>query len=151
MRTFLLISLSLFFTLLAHAEIYKSVDESGRVTYSNIPSKGSKKIDLPEISTVPGQKVQPSVTTPGNNFPKIDARTQRDRDDVRKKILEDELKNEEQELIQAQQALQEGESVRMGNEKNYQKYLDRIQKLKDIVSIHEKNIAALRKELAGLR
>ena len=151
MRTFLLISLSLFFAPLAYAEIYKSVDESGRVTYSNIPSKGSKKIDLPEISTVPGQKVQPSATTPSTNFPKVDARTQRDRDDVRKKILEDELKNEEQELIQAQQALQEGESVRNGNEKNYQKYLDRVQKLKDSVSIHEKNIAALRKELAGLR
>ena len=32
---------------------------------------------------------------------------------------------------------------------NYQKYLDRVQKLKDEVALHEKNVAALQKELSG--
>jgi len=146
MRT-LLASLGLFLILPAHAEIYKYVDESGRVTYSNVPIKGGKKVDLPEVSTVPGPK--PSKTP--SNFPKVDDKTQKDRDDVRRKILEDELKTEEKALAEAQQALQEGESVRLGGEKNYQKYLDRVQGLKDNVEQHEKNVAAIRKELSGLR
>ena len=39
----------------------------------------------------------------------------------------------------------------MGDEKNYQKYLDRIQGYKDKVALHERNIEALNKELAKLR
>ena len=33
----------------AKAEIYKSVDEDGRVTYSNVPSKGAQKLNLEQI------------------------------------------------------------------------------------------------------
>ena len=150
MRKILLISLGTLFSFVAHAEIYKYVDENGRVTYSNLPMKGAKKVDLPEISTIAPPKSQTNTVAP-STFPKVDTKTQRERDDVRRKILEDELRTEEQSLIEAQQALQEGQSVRMGNEKNYQKYLDRVQSLKDNVSLHEKNIAALRKELSGTR
>jgi hypothetical protein len=149
MRTFLFIGLSLFLAYSAHAEIYKYVDESGRVTYSNLPIKGGKKVELPELSTVPGQK--PGQATAPSNFPKVDGKVQKDRDDVRKKILEDELKAEEQALADAQQALQEGEATRLGNEHNYQKKLDRVEKLKENVEQHEKNVAAIRKELVGLK
>ena len=37
---------------LAAQTIYKHVDERGKVTYSNEPIKGGKKVDLPPISTV---------------------------------------------------------------------------------------------------
>lgn len=149
MRTSLLIALGLFFALPAHAEIYKHVDENGRVTYSNVPIKGGKKVDLPEVSTLPAQK--PAQASSPSNFPKVDNKTQKDRDDVRRKILEDELTAEEQALAEAQRVLQEGEATRLGDERNYQKYLDRVQKLKDNVDLHEKNVAAIRKELAGLK
>src|SRR5436190_17303886 len=102
MRTSLLIGLGLFLIFPAHAEIYKYVDENGRVTYSNVPIKGGKRVNLPEVSTVPGQK----SATP-SSFPKVDDKTQKDRDDVRRKILEDELKVEEAALTDAQKALQE--------------------------------------------
>jgi len=118
------------------------------VTYSNQPAKGAKKLDLPELSTLPAQKTQ--TPTPGN-FPKVDGKTQKDRDDVRKRILEDELKAEEKNLSEAQAALQEGEATRLGDERNYQKYLDRVQKLKDTVAQHEKNVEAIRRELTALR
>ena len=43
------------------------------------------------------------------------------------------------------------EATRLGDERNYQKYLDRVQGLKDNVALHEKNVEALNKELAGIR
>lgn len=151
MRTSLLIGLSLLLAFPAYAEIYKYVDENGRVTYSNLPMKGSKKVDLPELTTVPGRKAGAVQSATPSDFPRVEGKTQRDRDDVRRKILEDELHTEEQALTAAQQALQEGESTRLGTERNYQKYLERVQTLKENVQLHEKNVAAIRKEISNLK
>lgn len=135
----------------AYAEIYKYVDENGRVTYSNIAKKGAKKLDLEPISTISGTKPKSASSPTPSSFPKVDGETQRKRDDVRRRLLEEELANEQKQLAAAQQALKEGEGVRLGNEKNYQKYLDRVQGLKDEVTAHEKNLEALQKELAGTK
>lgn len=143
----LAILLSAIFSLNAQAEIYKYVDESGRVTYSNIPKKGAKKLDLEPLSTMPG--IKPRAASP-SNFPKVDASTQKKRDDSRRKILEEELDAEQKQLEDAKKALAEGEATRMGDERNYQKYLDRVQKLKDEVARHESNVEALQKELSGM-
>lgn len=142
----LTILLSAVLSLSAQAEIYKYVDDNGRITYSNIPKKGSKKLDLEPMSTMPGAK--PQTSTP-SNFPKVDSSTQKKRDDSRRKILEDELAAEEKQLSDAKKALAEGEGTRLGDERNYQKYLDRVQKLKDDVARHERNVEALQKELSG--
>lgn len=138
----------------AHAEVWKCVDTDGHVTYTNnkANTKGCQPltVDLP-VSTVPAAKPAPRApaTTP-QTFPRVDSDTQKSRDDSRKRILEDELAKEEQALQQARQALSEGEAVRLGDERNYQKYLDRIQRLKDTVSLHERNVEALKRELANL-
>ena len=51
--TFISILLSaLILPQLAHAEIYKTVDSEGRVTYSNVKIKGAKKLDLEPADTV---------------------------------------------------------------------------------------------------
>jgi hypothetical protein len=142
----LIVVLSAVLSLSAQAEIYKYVDENGRITYSNIPKKGSKKLDLEALPTVPGVKTQTSTPS---SFPRVDAGTQKKRDDSRQKILEEELASEEKQLADAKKALVEGEGTRMGDERNYQKYLDRIQKLKEDVVRHEKNVEALQKELSG--
>jgi len=131
----------------ASAEIYKYVDENGRITYTNIPKKGAKKLDLDPISAAKTRN-----STGPADFPKVDDQTQKKRDDLRKQILQDELASEEKSLADAQKALGEGEKTRLADEaKNPQKYLDRIKKLKSNVSLHEKNIAALKKELGGLK
>jgi hypothetical protein len=132
----------------AKADIYKKVDEDGRVTYSNVPSKGAQKLNLEPLNTVPSSK--PSTQPPGN-FPKVDAETQKSRDNVRRQILENELAQEMTQLEDAKKALAEGEATRLGSERNYQRYLDRVQPLKDAVAEHQKNIDALKEELAGLR
>ncbi len=131
----------------ASAEIYKYVDESGRVTYTNIPKKGAKKLDLDPISAAKTRH-----NTGPENFPKVDNQTQKKRDDLRKQILRDELTTEEKSLADAQKALQEGAATRLGDEaRNYQKYLDRVAKLKENVSLHEKNIVALKRELGEFK
>lgn len=142
--------LFLFLSQTAHAEIYKLVDEHGRVTYSNVPLKGSKKLNLEPISTIAAPKQKPSAATP-QDFPRVDNGTQKKRDETRRGILEQELAAERKLLDEAKKALAEGEATRLGDERNYQKYLDRVQGLKDNVTLHEKNIEALNKELAGVR
>jgi len=132
----------------AWAEIYKKVDEDGRVTYSNVPSKGAQKLNLEPLNTVPASK--PKSQSP-DNFPRVDSDTQKGRDYKRRQILENELVQEMNQLEEAKKALAEGQDTRLGSERNYQRYLDRVQKLKDTVAVHEKNIDALREEIAGFR
>jgi len=131
----------------AAAEIYKYVDENGRITYTNVPKRGAKKLDLD-----PATAAKSRGNTGPASFPKVDNQTQRKRDDQRKQILQEELATEEKALADSKVALKEGEAQRLGDEaRNYQKYLDRIKKLKDNVALHEKNIEALKKELGEFR
>lgn len=150
MRTKLLIFISLFLAHAAHADIYMSVDENGRKTYTNFPKKGAKKLNLDSPSTMAAPKPRaPAATPPG--FPRVDGETQKQRDGTRRSILEQELVAERSLLDESRKALTEGEATRQGDERNYQKYLDRVQGLKDNVTLHEKNVEALNKELAGVR
>ena len=145
------------------AVLCKYVDDAGHVTYSDSPVKGAKKSSCFEAPPVPEPAPPPpassrgsppqtaTVPAPPGGLPNVDPATQRRRDDSRRKILEDELAVEERALADARKALTEGEATRMGDERNYQRYLDRIQGLKDRVSQHERNVSAIRRELANLR
>jgi hypothetical protein len=140
----------------AYADIYKCVDDAGRVTYSNVETRGCQKMNLDPISTIPGPKPAPSgkpaaATPTPSGFPKVDGDTQRKRDSDRRKILGQELSNEERNLEQARKELTDQEAVRFGDERNYQKVLDRLQPYKDKVALHERNIEALKRELTNLR
>lgn len=139
----------------AHAEIYKHVDEYGRVTYSNIPIKGARKLNLDPLPVVPPlakPKAATSNPTPAN-FPRVDAGTQKKRDDMRHQILADELATEEKLLAEARQTQKDAEAARAGKEATQlpEKYLARLQQLKENVVRHEKNIQALKVEIANLK
>ena len=139
----------------AQAAVYKCVDADGRVTYTNDPSlaRGCKLLDSGQaVSTVPAPVRRPaaSSTTP-STFPRVSADDQRARDDGRRQVLESELRTEEEALAQAERNLLEQESVRLGNERNYQKVLDRLQPFKDKLELHKRNIEALRREISGLK
>jgi hypothetical protein len=147
-KALLLFPAALLVALPVQADIYKFVDENGRVTYTNIPKKGAKKLDV-------GSESSPAKSRSNagpSSFPRVDSQTQKKRDDMRKQILQDELNTEQKALADAQKALKDGEGTRVGDEaKNYQKYLDRVQRLKDNVASHERNIEALKKELAEFK
>jgi hypothetical protein len=137
---------------LARADVFKCVDEDGHVTYTNTkPSPKAKCTTLSRdqrVSTVPGRAA--STPSPAN-FPKVDGDTQKARDNDRRKILEQELATEQKSLEQAKKDLSEQEAIRTGDERNYQRVLDRLQPYKDKVALHERNIEALKKEIGNLR
>ena len=99
---------------------------------------------------VPARKTATTPTPAG--FPKIDSATQKGRDDVRRKVLGDELATEEKLLADARTAYAEGAPSALPEERaNVEKYRERIAKLRQAVSVHEKNVEALKKELASGR
>ena len=61
------------------------------------------------------------------------------------------MATEEKALAEAEHSLLEQESIRLGNERNYQKVLDRLQPFKDKLELHKRNIEALRREISGLK
>jgi len=138
-----------------HADIYKCTGPSGHVTYTNqkVPDKGCVLLSKDQpVSTVPGTRPAPKAAGPSPaGFPKVDSDTQKQRDEGRRKILEQELASEEKSLEQAKKELAEQESTRLGDEKNYQRVIDRVQPYKDKVSLHERNIEALKREIGNLR
>lgn len=141
----------------ASADIYKCVDDSGHITYTNDkPESGRNKAcslmtrEQP-VTTVPSASKRASNTPSPSAFPKIDPQTQQGRDNDRRKILEGELANEQKLLANARKELSEQEALRKGDEKNYQKYLDRIKSYQDSVALHERNIESLNKEISRLK
>ncbi|HET9664452.1 MAG TPA: DUF4124 domain-containing protein [Burkholderiales bacterium] len=151
MRTLLI--LGAFVGLNAHAQIYECVDASGNKRFTNIKSeaKGCKQLDVGPINTVPAVKPANKAAPGPATFPKVDAATQRERDTDRRRILEQELANEQKQLAAAQKELADQQAVRQGDERNYQRVLDRLEPYQKRVKQHEDNIANLKKELANLR
>lgn len=134
------------------ADVYKCVDEDGHVTYTNTkPSPKAKCSALSRdqrVSTVPGRSA--SAPSPAG-FPKVNSDVQKVRDNDRRRILEQELATEQSYLEQAKKELADQEAIRTGDERNYQRVLDRLQPYKDKVALHERNLEALKKEIGNLR
>jgi hypothetical protein len=141
----------------AWADTFKCVDANGRPTYTNMKEETKGKncsLVMREISVVPAGPAAPAARPPAAGpspagFPKVDPATQKARDGARRRILEDELSAEEKALTQAKAQLAEQESIRTGDERNYQRVLDRLQPYKDEIERHQKNVEALRKELGN--
>ena len=147
------------------AAIYKSVDASGRVTYTNIPTKNAEKLDLDDSVPVnsgrssTGKTINlPSNNTSPSDFPKVDSDTQTQRDGKRKDILSQELNAERKALEEAKQAYKEGESnpemnVGVGGKRfrNMPKFEEKMQRLDADVKAHERNVKLLEKELAAAK
>lgn len=135
------------------AEIYECIDANGNKRFTNIKSeaKGCKLLDIGPVNVVPAPKQQAKSAPGPANFPKVDPQTQKQRDADRRRILEQELGNEQKLLGQAQKELAEQESIRLGSERNYQRVLDRLEPYQKKVQLHEDNVANLKKELSNLR
>ena len=140
----------------AHAqpvtEIFKCRSENGQVTYTNDRRQAEKQ----KCELVTSQiNVAPPLTKPpprasSSSFPRETARDSQTARERQREILQKELASEEQALSKARQALAEQESVRSGDERNYARVLERLQPYKDSVETHQKNIEALKRELANL-
>ena len=189
----------------AQTTIYKHVDDSGRITYSNKPMKGAVVMELDPLTTIPATPAglltnragapAPLVTSEKSEEARAEARPavatvtpvngarpmlasmsvepqlQKRRDSERRRILEDELKSEEESLkvvrnsvFQEQQNPQLVAAVRLAQQtsdptpaqlsefrSSIDKASGRIRGLQATVAEHEKNIEALKKELGALK
>lgn len=79
---------------------------------------------------------------------RIDPADQRARDNDARRILEAELKREDERLIAMKADYNNGEPERQGNEKNFQKYQERVADMKSAIARKEGDIAAIKRELA---
>lgn len=144
----------------AHAQggaIYKCVDAEGRATFTNVGSnRDCKRLDIGPIMTVPAPRLPSRAAHGGEratpaSFPRVDGETQRARDADRRRILEDELRAEEERLAKLRAEFNNGEPERRADERNYARYQERVQRLQEEIQRGENNVAALRRELALLR
>ena len=139
----------------AHAQttVWRCMESDGRPHYTNIKKETEGKqcaVVTKEVSVVSPPAPRAPAASPAN-FPKVDKDTQKARDDNRRRILEEELSTEEKSLADAKTKLTEQEGLRLGDEQNYQRVLDRLKPYQETVERHERNIAALKKELSSLR
>jgi hypothetical protein len=197
---------------IAQSVIYKHVDATGRVTYTNKPMKDAAVVELEPLTLIPstpeGRLVPQGAGTPGAapaspiapvksigpgearpdlkpavaivtalpsasvaTFPKVETSLQKQRDEGRRKILEEELGREEQMLAGVRKGILEEQqnpdlvaAVRLAQntadpspsqQQDLRQRLDkasgRIRGLQATVAEHEKNIEALKKELGALK
>lgn len=142
----------LLFAATASADICKYVDRDGNLHYTNVaPEKGWRKLSCGVGGSASNGERGPKQASPAG-FPKVDTGTQKGRDDLRRKVLTEELATEEKLLAEARAAYANGAPPPLPEEKDLpQKYAERLGRLRQAVSLHEKNIDALRKELAAIR
>lgn len=106
-------------------------------------------------TTRPQAQAQPRVGTPVPpasvaSGARVDPVAQRARDSDARRILEDELKAEEDKLAALQKEFNNGQPERRGDEKNYQKYIDRVGELSAAIARKQTDVAAIRRELQKL-
>ena len=81
----------------------------------------------------------------------MDSATQKARDGERRQVLETELADEERKLQALKAEYNNGQPERQGNERNYQKYLDRTAQLKSDIERSQANVDSIRRELGNLK
>jgi hypothetical protein len=101
----------------------------------------------PPTRAASGAAVAQVASRPGD---RIDPAAQRARDSDARRILADELRREEERLAALQREFNNGEPERRGDERNFQKYQDRVADMKAGIQRKEADIAALRREMAKL-
>jgi hypothetical protein len=150
----------------APAETCKYEDREGRIIYSNVPMKGAKKVMCFEpLEALPPAKQKRRAQGPAD-FPRVEPGIQRQRDENRRRILEEELRAEELRLDDARKALEEGRQkpevytrqvvgpdgrVTTQTLRNVPRYEAKVRALEEEVRLHELNVEALKKELGNLR
>ncbi len=123
--------------------------------------RGCRTIEGAPISIIHSAKPKPAAaaasSSGGNGAAagrpadsRIDPAAQRQRDSDARRILDDELRREEDRLAQQKREFNNGEPERRGDERNFQNYLDRVAQMKAALARTEADIAALKRELAKL-
>ena len=116
------------------------------ITAKEAEAKGCKSKEAQQPTTIPAPKARTAAPGPAASS-RVDAQEQKQRDSDARKILQDELIKAQAQLEALQKEYNNGQPDRRGDEKNYQKYLDRTAELKASIARTESDIAAITREL----
>ena len=129
-------------------------DYNNTLTVKEAKDKGCKTIDGAPITIIQITRQKPSTAAAsgasGPAATRIDPAEQRARDNDARRILEAELKREEDRLTFMRTEFNNGEPERRGDEKNYQKYIERVSDMKAALARKENDIVSIKRELAKL-
>ncbi|MET0981722.1 MAG: DUF4124 domain-containing protein [Telluria sp.] len=160
--------LALQFAAPAQAQVYRCTDANGGKLYTDMKKGNCELIEsapvaprppaasalIPSVrpvSPAPAASGMAAATPSPSSFPRVDTSQQRVRDDDRRAILNEELRAEEKKLFELKTVFKNGEPDRQGNERNYAKYQERVGQMRDDINRTERNIEALRREIANVR
>ena len=128
--------------------------------YKNtISAKEAEKLGCHKVEGAPVTVIQTVRPRTGASVPsstvgvsggKVDPVAQRARDTDARRILENELKSEEAKLAEMEKEFNDGQPERRGDEKNFQKYLDRVAEMRSAIARKQIDIAALKREIQKL-
>ncbi|WP_046113543.1 hypothetical protein [Aquincola tertiaricarbonis] len=123
--------------------------------------RGCRTIESAPVTVMQNSKPRPvaSPNPPGGSPAapaargsegRIDPGEQRARDADARRILEAELRKEQDRLATMKQEFNNGQPERQGNERNYQRYLDRVEEMRSAIQRKEGDVEAIRRELSRL-
>ncbi len=144
----------------AQGGVYLCVDANGRKILTDSYKTGCKTLDIANSIPAPaGSSAAPRrptprpstpVTTPAD-FPRVDNAQQKARDSDRREILTEELASEQRRLADMRAEFKDGQPDRLGNERNYAKYQERVATLRDNIGRAERNVEALQREIGNIK
>lgn len=123
-----------------------------QITEKEARERGCRTIEGAPITVVAPTKPapRPAAAARDGESSRVDAKDQRARDSDARKILEAELKREEEALAALQKEFNNGEPERQGGERNFARYQERVEELRNAIARKQADIAAIRRELAKL-
>ncbi|MBS0299508.1 MAG: DUF4124 domain-containing protein [Proteobacteria bacterium] len=128
---------------IAQTNIYKHVDKDGNITFTNRRIPNAEKISIASYSR--NSESNPTRLQSNGNAPRIKDTTQKERDTVRRQILQKELTAEEKHFSETQTHLDQ-----FSNNPEAGNFQEKTVQLKNKLFLHQRNITALKKELGRL-
>jgi hypothetical protein len=127
-------------------------DYKNTISAKEAEKLGCKRIEGAPVTIIQMTKPRASTAAPAasGGGVRVDPVAQRARDSDARRILEGELRAEEEKLAVMQKDFNNGQPDRQGDEKNFQKYLDRVNEMRAAIARKQTDIAALQREIRKL-
>jgi hypothetical protein len=140
------------------AKVYRCPNNvyTSEITEKEAKDRGCRTIEGAPITIVsPPRRSGPAPAAAGSPAPRpegsrVDAKEQRARDSDARAILEAELRREEEALAALEKEFNNGEPERRGDERNFVRYQERVEEMRNAITRKQADVAALRRELAKL-
>jgi len=129
-------------------------DYKNTISAKDAERLGCKRIEGAPVTVIQMTKPRAAAgavpSAAGASGVRVDPVAQRARDSDARRILEGELRSEEEKLAALQKEFNNGQPERQGDEKNFQKYLDRVNEMRAAIARKQADVAALQREIKKL-